>query len=486
MFNSTLEIIIKARDEASAAVQGITGHLKTLEPQFKTMAVAGTVAFGAITAVVGESIKKASEWDDKVNQLNAVLTSTKGIAGVTADAAIKLSDAMQDVTTYDNDAVLSAENLLLTFTKIGKDIFPQATETVLNMATALGEDTKSASIQLGKALQDPILGVTALRKVGVNFSDDQKEVIKKLVETGHAADAQKIILKELETEFGGSARAATQSFGGAMKQLKNQIDDVQKTVGATFLPILNDVVAKIKPVVDGLLKWVQAHPTLTRNIIIITAVIAALVAVVGTLGIILPAIIAGFTFLLSPIGLIIIAIGVLAGLVAVIIAKWTVIKEFFIEIWTSLKKTFKEAIDNIVAFFQPLIDVVERLVSLVERVGQGIGKVLNSASGVVKSAVTSVGGAVGSVGSTISKVFGVRAQGGSVAGGGSYLVGENGPEIFSPSTGGGITANNRIGANTGNGSVVININGGNYLSEDAARKMGDMLFKSLQRNYRGA
>ena len=65
------------------------------------------------------------------NQLNAVLKSTAGVAGVTAQAADDLAKSLEGVTNFDDEAVLSAENLLLTFTKIGKDIFPQTTETVL-------------------------------------------------------------------------------------------------------------------------------------------------------------------------------------------------------------------------------------------------------------------------------------------------------------------------------------------------------------------
>lgn len=201
------------------------------------VAGAGLAAFGAL------SVKSYMESENALQQLDAVLESTHHAAGVTADSAIQLSQSLQKVTKFSDETVLGAENLLLTFTNIGKDIFPQATETVLNMATALGEDTKDASVQLGKALQDPILGITALRRVGVNFTEDQKNVIQKLVETGHTAEAQKLILKELATEFGGSARAAGETFAGKLAILKNKFDDVKEGIGKT--------------IVDGLLPLAQ-------------------------------------------------------------------------------------------------------------------------------------------------------------------------------------------------------------------------------------
>jgi hypothetical protein len=63
----------------------------------------------------------------------------------------------------------------------------------------MGTDMKGAAIQVGKALQDPVHGISALRRVGVNFNESQVETIKKLVETGQAAKAQGLILAELNT-----------------------------------------------------------------------------------------------------------------------------------------------------------------------------------------------------------------------------------------------------------------------------------------------
>lgn len=186
---------------------------------------AGVVAFGV------SSVKAFEDSQNKIAQTTAVLKSTGQAAGVTADAVTKLATALEKQTRFSDEDVRSVENLLLTFTSIGKDIFPQATTTVLDMATALGEDTSSASIQLGKALQDPILGVTALRRVGVNFNSAQQDVIKNLVDTGKSAEAQKLILAELHKEFGGSAEAAGNTFAGQLDKLKNQLNNVQEAIG---------------------------------------------------------------------------------------------------------------------------------------------------------------------------------------------------------------------------------------------------------------
>jgi len=215
----------------------------------------GAAAIGVAAAAKGMqfigqqaqlAIADLSEVQDMQAQLNSVLESTGGIAGVTAEQANKLADAFENTTKFSAEQVLTGENLLLTFTNIGKDIFPQATETMLDMSQALGQDMKSSAVQLGKALQDPILGVTALRRVGVNFNEEQTTMVKNMVEAGDVAGAQAFILRELQTEFGGSARAAGETFGGQLEILKNKIGEVRENIFSSLMPSLGDLITRFK------------------------------------------------------------------------------------------------------------------------------------------------------------------------------------------------------------------------------------------------
>lgn len=185
------------------------------------------IAVGALGLVLLNSIVRNTIEAERVQaQLAAALKSTAGASGQTIASLNQHAGALQRVTAYGDEAIGTAQGVLLTFTKIGGETFPKATEAVLDMATALQMDLKSASIQVGKALNDPILGVTALGRAGVQFSEDQKEMIRSLVETGDIAGAQAIILKELETQFGGSARAARDTLGGALQSLQNAFGDL--------------------------------------------------------------------------------------------------------------------------------------------------------------------------------------------------------------------------------------------------------------------
>lgn len=245
---TNVKAVITAEDRGSAVLkrfgQSAAGMGGLIERGLKAAAVGAAAATAAATAFGVLSVKAFSESQDVMAQTNAVLKSTGHAAGVTSDMVTNLAKQMQGLTKFSDEEVQTGENLLLTFTKIGKDIFPQATETMLNMSQALGQDVKGSATQLGKALQDPILGVTALRRVGVNFTADQQKVIKSLVESGQAAKAQKLILKELNTEFGNSARAAGQTFSGQLTILKNRLNDIQETIGQVIVTAITPFIAR--------------------------------------------------------------------------------------------------------------------------------------------------------------------------------------------------------------------------------------------------
>lgn len=210
---------------------------------------AGAAALGFIgTYGLVEGVKAlygAYRDSEKVSQqTEAVLRSTGEEAGVTADKVGSLAEKYSELAAVDDEAVQEGENFLLTFTNIrnevgkGNNIFDQATLAVLNMSVALGQDMKSGSIQLGKALNDPIKGITALSRVGVAFDESTKKRIETYVEEGKTLQAQKIILRELNTEFGGSAKAAGKGASG-MERLGIAVENAEEKIGSKLAPTLS-------------------------------------------------------------------------------------------------------------------------------------------------------------------------------------------------------------------------------------------------------
>lgn len=218
---------------------------RSLSSKFGGIRTSAFALAGGITAAVGALgyfVKSAAESQAVAAQVEAVIKSTGGAAGVTAQEVDKLATSLALKSGVDDEAIASGQAVLLTFTNVrnevgaGNDIFNQATKTILDMSVALGTDLQSANIQVGKALNDPIKGITALTRVGVTFDEQTKKQIKTLVESGKTMEAQKIILAELRREFGGSAEAAGNTFNGKINILKVSLGNLAETIGQQLLP----------------------------------------------------------------------------------------------------------------------------------------------------------------------------------------------------------------------------------------------------------
>lgn len=218
---NVIEIIFKATDNVTGSANKVQKSLGGLGK-----ALAGLGAGFAAFTIARKFIQNTEAQQAAVAQLEATLKSTGGAAGRTSEQLQAQASALQRVTTFGDEAILSMQSVLATFVKINGTNFDDATKSILDYAAKMKIDLQSAAVQVGKALNDPILGISALGRAGVQFSEDQKKAIKALVDTGRTAEAQKIILKELENQFGGSARAARETLGGALKALENAFNDL--------------------------------------------------------------------------------------------------------------------------------------------------------------------------------------------------------------------------------------------------------------------
>jgi len=217
----------------------------------------GVVAGGVIASQVVAGVKSLEQLATVVNQTEAVIKSTDGIANVTAEGVRRLSEAYETLSTVDDKVIQGGANILLTFTKVrnevgaGNDIFSQGIDVALDMSIAMGTDLKQAAIQVGKALNDPIKGVGALRRVGVQLTEQQEKSIKKFIEQGDVMKAQKVILAELETQFGGSAEAFGKGPGADMRRFGDAIEGAQQALATGFLPLITKVSAKVQEVLGN-------------------------------------------------------------------------------------------------------------------------------------------------------------------------------------------------------------------------------------------
>jgi hypothetical protein len=186
-------------------------------------------------------------------KLGAVLKATGGAAGFTKEQLIGLSEELQNTTKYEAETTQGAMGILASFRNVRGDVFIEATKSAQDMSTVLRTDLSGAAMQLGKALNDPVAGLQALKRSGVTFTDAQEAMINKMVKAGDVMGAQKIILDELKNEFGGAAEEVGKSFAGKMEQMKNRFGDIAEDLGFAIMPIIE----KVMPMIEGVASFAE-------------------------------------------------------------------------------------------------------------------------------------------------------------------------------------------------------------------------------------
>lgn len=215
--------------------------------------VAKGVAAGAAALIAGVGVLAVTTAKDllRVERLGAAtgnaIKATGGAAGRSRAQVDAMAGSLERMTGAEAESITEGQNMLLTFKNIKGDQFDAATKAALDMGVAMnkgslqGLDLSKTSIQLGKALNDPVKGISALSKVGVSFNEQQKEQIKRMTEAGDVAGAQGVILKELQGEFGGAAAAAGKTTEGMIAKVQNSFGNIAEEVFAFILPLIQKV-----------------------------------------------------------------------------------------------------------------------------------------------------------------------------------------------------------------------------------------------------
>lgn len=257
MANKVINMVFKARDDTKSALSSVKSGLAGIASHAISVRslIAGSVGGAGIGLFLRQSFQALEQQQQAEAKLAAILRSTGGAAGYSADQLKRMASGLQNVTTFGDQAIVNAQAILATFTQIRGDVFEGAIKSSLNLSATLGQDLQSSVVQIGKALNDPIKGITALSRVGVSFSEQQKETIKGLVESNQVMEAQRLILQELQTEFGGVAEEMAKTAGGQVQQLKNAFGDLTEELAAGLAPRLIGITSSIKENLGILRYW---------------------------------------------------------------------------------------------------------------------------------------------------------------------------------------------------------------------------------------
>ena len=377
-FSADLKQFSSQMDNAQRRLQKVGKQMQSAGKNLTVGLTAPIVALGYKSVVAFDKQAKA------IAQVEAGIKSTGQAAGFTSEQLQKMASDLQNNTIFGDEEILQGTtSQLLTFTNIAGEQFARTQQAALDLATRLDGDLKSSAIQLGKALNDPVANLSALSRSGIQFSKDQKAVINSLVESNRLADAQTIILDELEKQYGGAAEAAAKAGLGPFTQFSNILGDIMEQFGEIIAEYLTPFIAKLK---DLALRFQNLDKSTKQIIVVIGSLAAALgpvLLIVGTLvSTALPALAAGFTALTGPVGLVVAAI---AGIATVIYQNWDRIKaeidslkNYFTDLYNE-SLIFRIGIEQIVTVFNTLYNVVKLVVgAIVSGFTNGADLILNS------------------------------------------------------------------------------------------------------------
>lgn len=282
---------LQASGMTTAQRMGAVGASMASVGKSMTMGLTLPIVAGGL-ALVGFA-KGAEEAEIANRKLESVLTSM-GYGEASARVSA-YAEELERTIAVDADVIKATQTKLATFKNLTKTVndaggaFDRATMAALDLAAAGFGSAETNAIQLGKALQDPVKGITALARAGVTFTDSEKAKIKTLVESNKTLEAQDMILKAIEKQVGGTAKAGASSFD----KLKLSLLQIADSIGAAVLPLIqqladfvgNTLVPVVVPFVTRLSAGFQALPgpikAVAAGLVILAAAAGPVIFAVG-------------------------------------------------------------------------------------------------------------------------------------------------------------------------------------------------------------
>jgi hypothetical protein len=247
---------LKSVDQAS---KGLDGGFKGAAAAAKGLGGAIAAALGPIALVTAAVAGLKAGFELLGTKQADVANLERGLTGLVANSKeaaktlVGIADQLGKQTLFNEEDFTKGFKLLTSFKSIATDSYERVAIAAADVAEVTGQDLNGSLMQLSKALEDPAKGLTALARSGTTFTQQQKDQVKALVDSGKKLEAQDLILKELERQYGGAAKAAgSAGFAGAMDTLGEVARDLQRALAAVlesplkaFFDLLGQAVGRV-------------------------------------------------------------------------------------------------------------------------------------------------------------------------------------------------------------------------------------------------
>ncbi|WP_285906777.1 phage tail length tape measure family protein [Pseudodesulfovibrio pelocollis] len=225
-----------ASDDVSKAMAGASGRAGMLGNALSALGpvgIAAGAAIGGIATAIGAGTMSMADWEKRLGRTEALIKATGNAAGLTAGELDNLARERDLATLGDRNQIMDAINVMQTFKSVTGDTFRESIALAQDMSAVTGQSLTGSVTMLGKALEDPIAGLTAMRRVGVSLTETEQEVVRAMVELNDVAGAQAKIMEVLRGQFEGAAEAEAQGLAGALDTLSYSWRDLMESMSNT-------------------------------------------------------------------------------------------------------------------------------------------------------------------------------------------------------------------------------------------------------------
>lgn len=492
-----LDILLKVKDQASKELNGLSESLGKMEPAFTKMAAVGTASFAAIGFGVKGAVDAAVDLGESVNAVNVVFAEgSENILefGKTAARSVGLANS-----EFNQMATITGALLKDTGKPLNEvaDLTIELTKRAADMASVFNTDVNDAMSAINQAIRGE---TEAIRRYAGDVSDATlqtylnskgiKENVTDLTQQEKRLYRVQLIMQQTAVTA-NDFQNTSESLANQQRILTAEFKDVAAELGANFIPIIQDILKTLTPILQNVAQWIKQNPELTKNIVIASAAVTALIAAIGGIGLILPSVISGIgvmgtalaatsTGIVSMTSLLMSPVGLIAALS--ILATVAIVKA--IEAWGNLKQTQEEAKQSLIGVNEAIRQAEEHLNSLsTDEYNEQLENAINQTKELRDEAerLSNLGffgalkeGFVGTIDKAVGKYIGVD----------DAVITPKGDVIKTNPRDYLIATQNPASLAGGGGNVNITITGGYYLDKNAGEKMAETISETLRRKLR--